>query len=661
MASDARADPVGAPRTAIRPPVVPDAPRAEGRARVPAADLVGDLADAEVPALLPALAYATGDASILRPELRPDASALLDPAAGLSLQRLAEARELAAGALRSLAEGARGPGRAKRRVLRAALEYLVGEGATSRYLPLFLEELDVDGEDPRKPDRCLDEVRGRSLRVAVIGAGMSGIAAAHRLRQAGAEVVVLEKNRDVGGTWLENVYPGCRVDVPNHLYSYSFAQRRDWPQHYSTQPVLLDYFRSVAAACGVSELVRFENEVVAAAFDEAEGCWRLRVRAPEGDHGLEVDAVVSAVGQLNRPKDPEIPGRERFLGPAFHSARWDRTVELRGKRVGVIGTGASAAQIVPEVAEEAARLVVFQRTPNWLAPTPDYHDAVAPGALRLLRSVPSYAEWYRFWLFWKNAEGLLPATRVDPEFDGGGRSVSAENDLLRALLQGYLEAQFAGLPELVPHVVPDYPPAAKRIIRDNGLWAATLARDDVALVTDRIVEITPEGVRTADGREHRLDVLVYATGFHASRFLFPMRVTGRGGTDLHAHWGGDARAYLGVTVPGFPNLFCLYGPNTNIVINGSIIYFSECAVRYVVGCLRLLAERGARTLDCLPAVHDAYNEEIDAANRLMAWGASSVNSWYKNDRGRVSQNWPYSLLEYWERTTEPDPGDYAWA
>jgi 4-hydroxyacetophenone monooxygenase len=226
------------------------------------------------------------------------------------------------------------------------------------------------------------------------------------------------------------------------------------------------------------------------------------------------------------------------------------------------------------------------------------------------------------------------------------------------LLTAYLQMQFADDPELCGKVVPTYPPGAKRIVRDNGIWAATLRRDHVSLVTDKIEAITPSGIATSDGDVYDADVIIYATGFQASRFLTPMKVAGRGGIDLHDRWDGNARAYLGITIPDFPNFFCLYGPNTNVVANGSIIWFSECEVHYVLSCLHLLLAGDHRAMDCKPEVHDAYNVRIDEGNRQMAWGASSVNSWYKNASGRVSQNWPFSLLEYWDQTREVDPEDY---
>ncbi len=615
---------------------------------------------AEVPALLPALAAALGDPDLVPDHLRPDLSILMDPTAGLSQDQLLEARLLAVDALVRLRDDGVAPAATPDvDELRRLLEFTSGGAPVDDYLELLREELGI-GEDLRTPTWRKEELApGRPYRVAVIGAGMSGLAAAHRFHQAGLDVVVLEKNRDVGGTWLENTYPGCRVDVSNHFYSYSFAQRSDWPEHFSSQEVLLDYFRGVADELGLRPLIRFGTEVTAVELDEATMTWHLRVRSEDGvEEVLEAQAVVSAVGQLNRPNLPDIPGLERFEGPAFHSARWDHDVDLAGKRVVIIGTGASAAQLIPIVADQAAELTILQRTPAWFIPTPDYHDPVAPEVQWLFRNVPGYANWYRFWIFWRNVEGLMPAATVDPGWEGGGASVSELNDLMRQLLAGYLGAELADDPELLAKVIPDYPPFAKRFIRDNGIWATTLKREDVHLVTDAITEIVPEGVRTADGAVHEADVIIYGTGFQASDFLTPMKVVGRNGVELHERWKGDARAYLGITLPGYPSFFLLYGPNTNIVVNGSIIFFSECEVHYVLGCLRQILETGARAIDPKPEVHDAYNERVDAENLRMAWGVSSVSSWYKNVTGRTAQNWPFSLLDYWRQTREPDLGDY---
>jgi 4-hydroxyacetophenone monooxygenase len=522
------------------------------------------------------------------------------------------------------------------------------------------EELALSPDDERSAHwRKEDVAPDRDFRVAVIGAGMSGIVAAYRLEQAGVSYVVIDKNDDVGGTWHDNTYPGCRVDIPNHYYSYSFAQRDDWPYFYSPQQELHRYFRECATEFGIRPRIRFGTEVTSMQYDEETGTWSLDLLRSDGrEETLTANAVISAVGQLNRPQLPAIEGRDSFAGPSFHSAEWDHTVDLAGKRVGVIGTGCSAAQFVPIISEQVAQLEIFQRTPNWMFPVPHYHFEVPAGLQWLLSNVPAYRQWYRFWLFWRTAETLRPMAEVDPAWPHRERSVSELNDLLRSMLVATMEERYAERPDLLAKAVPAYPPAAKRIIVDNGAWAQALHRDNVELTTENIERITPAGVVTVDGRLHEFDVLIYGTGFQPSRFLTPMKVVGRGGVNIHEQWDGDARAYLGITVPGFPNFFVLYGPNTNIVVNGSIIWFSECEVRYVMDCIRTVLAGEHVALECRRDVHDQYNAEIDAENLRMAWGVSKVNSWYKNAKGRVAQNWPFPLLEYWTRTRQVDPADY---
>jgi 4-hydroxyacetophenone monooxygenase len=617
------------------------------------------LEDAFLPALLPALAQATGDATLLREELRPPGATPGVPQGGMIEQQQAAAKALAFDAIVALRDGRTTPdARPIEEQVRDIAAWMTGANASDEYIPLLLEELAPFGEDPRAPQWRKDDKT--PFVVTVIGAGMSGILAGIRLKQAGVPFVVIEKNDDVGGTWLENTYPGARVDVSNAFYSYSFAQKVDWPKFFSPQDVLLEYFRDCADEYGVREHIRFSTEVESATFSDAHRTWTLQLRSPGGGReSLEVQAIVSAVGQLNRPLMPDIAGIETFAGTAFHSARWDHNADLKGKRVAVIGTGASSAQFVPLIARDVAELTVFQRTPNWFFPAPTYLDDVPDGLRWLFTHIPHYMHWYRFWLFWFSTDGLLPAATVDPAWPHPERSVSEQNDQLRGLLTMYLQAQYAGRPDLLEKLLPAYPPTAKRVVIDNGAWAETMKRDNVHLITDKIREISPRGVVTADGVEHAVDVLIYATGFQASHFLTPMTVLGRNGVDLNAQWDGDARAYMGITVPNFPNFYMLYGPNTNIVVNGSIIYFSECEVQYVMGCLRLLLDRGHKAMDCRQDVHDAYNERIDAANRQRTWGASKVNSWYKNEKGRVAQNWPFNLIQYWQQTREPNPDDYV--
>jgi 4-hydroxyacetophenone monooxygenase len=619
------------------------------------------LDDAVLPPLMVALAHLTGDLTLLRDDLRIDPALIAEPQGGLSEEQQAVARQVAFDILRRYRDaGSPPPAAMTEHDLVTMMEWATGTEVMRDYVPLLEEELAVGGEDRRAPGWVKEEVAPEiPYLVAIIGAGMSGLLAAYRLQQAGVPFVVLEKNGDVAGTWWENTYPGCRVDNPNHNYSYSFAQRHDWPMHYSTQDVLARYFREFADEHGLVDHIRFRTEVESLTWSDSERRWTVRTRSGDGTvDELTAHAVISATGQLNRPHLPEIAGLERFAGTAFHSARWPAGLDLAGKRVAVIGTGASAAQFIPIVAEQASQLVIFQRTPAWFAPTPDYHEPVEEGLRWLYQHVPLYSEWNRFWIFWTMGDGQLAFVTSDPAWEPQRGSVSAMNDEMRVLLTAYLEEQFAGRPDLLDMVVPSYPPGSKRMLRDNGVWAGALTRDNVELITTGIREINADGVVGADGRQHDVDVIVYGTGFLASKFLTPMTVTGRDGLDLHRMWGDEARAYLGITVPKFPNLFLLYGPNTNIVINGSIVYFSECGVRYILGCIRLALEHSGHPLDVRHDVHEAFNHRVDERNRQMAWGISTVNSWYKNATGHITQNWPFTLLEYWERTRRPDPADY---
>ncbi|MER6051766.1 NAD(P)/FAD-dependent oxidoreductase [Streptomyces sp. NPDC001793] len=617
------------------------------------------LAGADVPALLMTLAHLTGDPSVLGAE--PGAPGwLFAPQGGLTGEQQAAARERAVRSLlrlRDLGPGAP-PDPPDRELLRTITTWAMGAD-TEDLLPLLAEEIVLPGHDPRAPDWTLRQLApDRDFRVAVIGAGFSGLLAGHRLAQAGIPFVLYDKNPDVGGTWLENTYPGCRTDVASHLYNYSFAPRPDWPDHFCTHDTVLDYLRDFAKEAGLTDRIRFGTEVTALRWDEHAARWHLDLRGPDGARTVTHHAVISAVGQLNRPQLPDFPGRDDFAGPAFHSAAWDHGVDLAGRRVAVVGTGASAFQIVPELAGTAAEVVVFMRNPPWLRPTPHYRRPMPDGARWLCEHLPYYAQWYRLSLLAPGLRGILEGWIVDPGHPPTERAVSALNEELRAGLLRSMAAQLPDHPELLDAVTPAYPVGAKRVLRDDGRWLAALRRDDVRLVTAPVDRVTPTGL-VAGGTEHAADVLVYATGFQASRFLAPMTVTGRDGADLHTTWHGDPRAYLGITVPGFPNLFCLYGPNTNLVgQGGSIVYFSECAMTQVLDVLRLVLAGGHRAVEVRRETHDAYNRWIDTGNAHRAWGWSTVGGWYRAN-GRSATNWPYSAQEYWRRTRTADPADYV--
>lgn len=528
------------------------------------------------------------------------------------------------------------------------ISWIAGGEVPAHYLPFLLEELALDGVDRKAPAPITAD---RKLSALIVGAGMSGLLAAHRLQQAGVEVTIIEANEDVGGTWFLNRYPGVRVDTPNHLYSYSFEPNHDWPEFYSQGGVLLQYFQRFATQHGLRALTRFNNRVEKAEWDNSRGKWRVQTSAGP----LEADMLVSAVGQLNEPRYPDIPGTDSFAGPAFHSARWRHDVDLTGKRVAVIGTGASAFQFVPEIAPQVAHMDVYQRTPPWLGPTDNYHDPVPDAFQWAVEHIPNYDKWYRFWLFWMLTDGIIPSVTAEKGWNGPAGTIGAANAELRAALVEKISAQVEANPSLLDHVVPKYPFGGKRSLRDNGVWLKALQRDNVDLVTDGIDHVEADAVVTKDGKRHPADVLIYGTGFHASDFLRSFAVKGLDGRDLHESWQGDARAWLGMMVPGFPNFFMIYGPNTNIVVNGSIIFFSECAVNYIAEAARLIATSGP--VSVRQDVHDAFNAKVDAENAMMAWGQQGFTSWYKNASGRVSQNWPFALVDYWQATRAPNPAD----
>ena len=615
------------------------------------------LEHANVPVTLAALVHLTGDVGLLRGDIRVDNSRARDLQRGIGRKQQAIVRAMALQVLIDYRDrGCPAPPPLAPEALREILRFITGEELDEDIVRFLMEESEFETDDAYGVggfDAIPADLR-RRFHVVVVGAGMSGLLAGYRLKEAGISFTIVERSAHVGGTWHDNIYPGCRVDNPSHVYEYSFA-RHDWPQYYCTQPVLHSYFERCASDFGLHAHIKFEHEVVGAEFDEASGAWSVTVHDRDGRTTvLEANALICATGQLNQPRLPDLEGVGGFQGPAFHSARWDHALDLSGKRVAVIGTGASAMQFVPEVARQARQVMVFQRTPPWIYPNPDYRASVPAGEHWLINHVPYYARWYHFLLFWLDGEGLYASVTKDPAWQHQERSVSAANEALRKLMIRSIRRELDGDRDLIAASIPKHPPCGKRLLVDDGTWYRTLRRDNVKLITETIDRITADGVQTADGVRHSADVLVYATGFHASRFLWPMRIRGRDRRDLREHWGDDPRAFLGIVVPGYPNLFCLYGPNTNIVITGSTIFFSECGMHYVLGCIRMLLENGHRSLECRKDVHDAYNVVIDEGNLQVAWGAPNVRSWYKNKAGRVTQNWPFKLLEYWKRTKTPN-------
>jgi 4-hydroxyacetophenone monooxygenase len=622
------------------------------------------LEDLSIPTLLLSMIHMSGDASLLDGPLRPVGIYLNEVQGFMSPEDQAAVRAQALDVIRAYRDGGSVlPAPPDAETIQAMMSFIVAQDIPDEYVPMMLEELEFDGHDARDlgwGDIIADAAK-QDFPVVVIGCGMSGLLAAIKLDEAGIPFTVIEKNAGPGGTWFENRYPGCRVDVGNHFYCYSFESNNDWTEFFSQHAELQTYFASTMTAHAVTDRIRFETEVVSARWDEAAHRWSVEVRNADGRlQVIDAAAVISAVGQLNRPKLPDIPGRETFEGLAMHSAEWRDGADLTGKRVAVIGTGASAFQIVPTVAGDVHHLTVFQRSAPWMFPNPHYHDAVGDGVSWALRHLPYYGRWYRFLLFWPACDGGLAAMTLDPDWPHPERAVSAINDAAREVFTQYMADQIGDDPELLAKVIPDYVCLGKRTLQDNGSWLGALTRDNVDLVTDPIAEIRADRVVCASGAEHPVDVIVYATGFHANRYLWPMEITGRDGAVLSEQWGDEPTAYLGITVPGFPNLFCLYGPGTNLAHGGSLIFHSECQMRYVMGCLAAVLTADRTAIECRQNVHDAYNERLQAALDQMVWSHPSIkSSWYRNSSGRIHILSPWRLVDYWTWTREPDLADFT--
>mgnify|MGYP003449757752 FL=1 len=477
------------------------------------------------------------------------------------------------------------------------------------------------------------------LRVLIIGAGFAGVGLAIQLQKRGIDdFLVLEKAASVGGTWRDNHYPGAACDVPSHLYSYSFEPKTDWSRKFAPQAEIVAYIQHCVDKHQLAGKIRCNTEVASAEFEQASGLWR--VIGMDGEHYL-AQALVSACGQLNQPAYPRIPGLESFAGEAFHSARWNHAYDLAGKRVAVIGTGASAIQFVPEIVPKVQHLTLFQRSAAYVISKPD--RAYKRWELALLRRWP--------WL---------------QQIDRGLKYVQHEVralafihfPVLMKLFQFSFQRHLAAAivdPERQRQLQPDYPLGCKRILISNNYFPA-LAQGNVEIVNQAIQSITAHGVVTADGREHPVDALIYGTGFAATDFLAPMQIKGLDGVELNQAWRDGAEAYKGISVSGFPNLFLLYGPNTNLGHN-SILYMLESQFAYVLNCLGALQRQGLRYMDVKPQVQQRFNQHLQQVIRHSIW-EQGCTSWYKNAAGKNTNNWPGFTFTYRQQTRHLELADY---
>ena len=484
-------------------------------------------------------------------------------------------------------------------------------------------------------------------RIIILGAGLGGIAAAIRLQEAGyRNLTILERNAKVGGTWFENAYPGCACDVPVALYQYSFAQSFNWTRLYPQAAEIQAYTEEIVDRYQLRPCLHLAEEATEARWDKTAKVWQVTTSKGET---LEADALIGALGQLNRPKWPDIPGQADFKGPAMHSARWDHSHSWEGKRVGVIGSAASAVQIIPEMAEKTSHLTVFQRSPNWMIPRND--RAVPPEELALMMTEPEvalkFAEQNRQ-MIWENAEYFFWQAFKWTE---AGRAAFTRQ------ATDHLAAQVPD-PELRQKLTPDYPVGCRRILIADDFYPA-LCRDNVNLVTDPIGKIVPEGVVAGDGEAHEIDFLVYATGFETTGWNWSVDVYGQSGRSLTDSWGEVPEAYLGITVTDFPNFFVLYGPNTNLGHN-SITWMLERQVEYVVKAIGALEEADSKAMMPSPAAQAKYNTQLQEDLAKTVWADPACNSWYKTADGRITQNWSSHTRDFAKAVEEVKRTDYEW-
>ncbi|WP_319449857.1 MULTISPECIES: NAD(P)/FAD-dependent oxidoreductase [unclassified Mycobacterium] len=618
------------------------------------------VAEASVPALLMSMVHMTGDMGLLDELPRPFMLIAMDLQGAMSEPDKEAVRERAFDVIRDYRDrGCPTPFIPDAEQMRVMFDVMSAGAVSAEHVDYVAADLRFSDADQAGPVLASSAEQRSDFPVVVIGCGEAGLLAGIKLKAAGVPFTIIEKQSGVGGTWLANRYPGCRVDIANQYYAYSFEPTDHWTHYFAEQPELLRYLNDVAARYDITPDVRFDTQATGAVWDEDSAIWRVTIRGADGiQETLTARALICAVGQFTNSVIPNIKGAKEFRGPSFHTADWRDDVDLTGKRVAVIGAGASGFQLVPAIADATRHIDVYQRTPQWMAPNPMYHDAIPDAARWAIRHLPYYGRWLRFVSWWPIADALDEQVRIDPDWDDGGLSSSASNHAIRDIFIAWMRF-FCTDEDLLAKVTPNYPPMGKRTLQDNGTWLTTLQRDDVQLINDGIAEVTADGVTTVDGVHRSADVLVWATGFDVNHQLGPINVRGRDGRELNDTWGDSAYAYLGVTVPDFPNFFCMFGPGTNAVNGASIIYNSECQMRYILGCIDMVLAGGHDSATVRADVCDDYNRRAQERLKQMVYTHPAVtSSYYKNAAGDVPTLYGFRIFDYWRWTNRPDAQDY---
>jgi len=576
-----------------------------------------------------------------------------DPLAVPDLRDRARIEKLAAQILPPYFAGEKTVGVPSDEVLQAAMNLAAGVEVPSEYGPMVREQM---GLGPVVAPKLLNPPA--NFNVVIIGAGVTGVLAGLKLHQLGlSSFTILEKNSEPGGTWWQNSYPGCRVDTPSLLYSYSFAPDPGWPEHFSHQPELLNYVKKIAATNNLRDRLRCNTSVETMTWNEERAVWDLDVRRSDGStERISANFVIGATGLLRIAKLPTIDGIDDFRGPSFHSTHWNHDVDLTGKRVAVIGTGASANQIVPAIAPTTAEVLVYQRTPHWMLSHPQYGKALSGSERFLIEKIPTYLSWFRFRQFWQIGDAILPTLRIDPSWPYPEQSVNAANDKLRGQLTEYIKSQLGDRPELIEKVLPAYPPYGKRMLLDNG-WYQALCRDDVRLITEPIERVTADGITTSVGHE-RVDVIVFASGFDTGRVMWPIQITGRNGVDVRKQLDERLETYQGMALAHCPNLFITPGPNGTPGHGGSGIFFAECQVGYILECLRAMFEHKWTRMEVREEAVRAFVDEVSAELEHYVWSLPGISNWFRGSRDRVTALIPKRLVDLWRESKAPKLDDY---
>jgi len=542
-------------------------------------------------------------------------------------------------------------------LLRRMMSVSLGEEVSPEYAPMVREEMAITPRLPAWRDGH-PPPRRADFPVLIIGAGICGISLGAALRALDIPFTIVEARDGPGGTWRVNRYPGCGVDTPNHAYSFSFGPRHPWSRYFSRRDEIQTYLEDVARDTGLTPHIRTRTRLVSARWDAARALWVCLVEGPQGREMIEAAVLVPAIGQLSEPAIPHLPGQDSFRGTLLHASEWPEDLPLAGRNVAVIGTGATAMQLVPTIADTVGRLTVYQRTPQWARPIPGYADPIPDGAAWLLAHVPFYEKWFRFNMFWRYGDGLLPFLRRDPDWPHKDRSVNRINDRHRDEMIGFIRSELGGRTDLLPGCLPDYPPYGKRILLDNG-WYRTLCKPNVELVTDPVAGLEAGGIRAGDGQLRPHDLIVLATGFRTTRLAARLDIAGQDGLTLAQAWADDnPTAYLGLCVPRFPNLFTMLGPNSGPAHGGSVIFQAECQTRYIAATLVAMIEHSTAALVVRQAVHDAYVERVDAAHQQLIWSHPGFSTYYRNRHNRVFTVMPWRFVDYWSMTHDPDFDDF---